>query len=53
MLGDVLTVDEDWTSVIDDIDRYGLEQSCPLVPPSQLHRGESALNSNTVLMSDT
>ena len=53
MLGDVLTVDEDWTSVIDDIDRYGLEQGCPLVPPSQLHRGESALNSNTVLMSDT
>ena len=41
MLGELQIVEDDWTSVIDDIDRFGLEeQGCPLIPLSQLHRGE-------------
>ena len=52
MLGELICVEDDWTSVIDDIDRYGLEQGCPLVPLSKLHRGESAfISNNTVGMS--
>ena len=57
MLGQLEVVDEDWTSVVDDLDRYGLaEPGCelPLVPLSQLHRQEKAFSSATaVTMSDT
>lgn len=32
-------VEDDWTSVIDDIDRYGLsDNALPLRPLSQVHR---------------
>lgn len=47
MLGELLHVEEDWTSVVDDIDRFGLDQGCPLVPLSQLHRNESAFATST------
>ena len=38
-------VDDDWTSVIDDIDRLGLsDNACPLIPLSKLHRGEKQIS---------
>ena len=46
MLGQLDYVEDDWTSVIDDIDRFGLSESrCPLVPLSLLHRNEQAFKS--------
>ena len=46
MLGQLIEVDDDWTSVIDDLDHFGLSNNvCPLVPLSQLHRNESRFQS--------
>ena len=40
MIGEVEYLDDDWTSVIDDLDKYQLSENTPkLIPPSQLHRG--------------
>ena len=45
-------VEDDWTSVVDDIDRYQLSEfGRQPVPPSQLHRGERSIASTVV--SDT
>ena len=54
MLGQLIEVDDDWTSVIDDLDHFGLSDNvCPLVPLSQLHRNESKFQSQAqVSMSD-
>ena len=55
MLGELLTVeDDDWTSVIDDLDRFGLaESSCPLIPLSKLHcHGSNALASTLTVTTD-
>ena len=39
MLGQMEVVDDDWTSCVDDIDRYALsDNALPLIPLSQLHR---------------
>ena len=54
MLGSLEAVEDDWTSVIDDIDRFGLaEKACPLVPPSQLHRIEHAPTSYSDVVEET
>ena len=45
MLDQIDIVEDDWTSCVDDIDRFGLsENACPLIPPSQLHRAEQAFS---------
>jgi len=39
MLGEIEYCDDDWTSVIDDLDKFQLsENTNVLIPPSQLHR---------------
>lgn len=41
MLDKIDIVEDDWTSCVDDIDRFGLsDNACPLIPLSQLHRAE-------------
>ena len=40
MINEMEYLDDDWTSVIDDIDRYQLSDNITrLIPPSKLHRG--------------
>mmetsp|Transcript_616 Transcript_616/g.820 ORF Transcript_616/g.820 Transcript_616/m.820 type:complete len:96 (+) Transcript_616:20-307(+) len=49
MLGQLDVVDDDWTTVIDDLDRYGLtENAIPLIPLSQLHRPDPKVDLDTV-----
>ena len=41
MIGEVEYLDDDWTSVIDDLDKYQLSENITkLIPPSKLHRGD-------------
>ena len=41
MIGEVQYLDDDWTSVIDDLDELQLSENLTkLIPPSRLHRGE-------------
>ena len=43
MIGDVQYLDDDWTSVIDDLDKYQLSENLTkLKPPSRLHRGDDS-----------
>ena len=45
-------VEDDWTSCVDDIDRYTLSDNCvPLIPLSQLHRPENG-EDQTAMMTD-
>ena len=40
MIGELEYLDDDWTGVIDDLDKYQLSENVTkLIPPSQLHRG--------------
>ena len=53
MIGELEYLDDDWTGVIDDLDKYQLSENVTkLIPPSQLHRGNVGATAGDALVEE-